>query len=68
MFAYLKNCFSPVEVPVKEYIVSSVSQIARSSHSTLTIEVTASADVIDTLHSVLTSTAYQLLADSVRTK
>jgi len=68
MIAYLKKCFAPVPSPVKEYIYSTVTRTKEDQFATMSIEVTASNTTIDELYKVLTSTAYQLLADSVRTK
>lgn len=68
MLNYLKKCFAPTPIPTKEYIYSAVTQSREPQFATVTIEITASTATVEELHKVLTATAYQLLADSVRTK
>jgi hypothetical protein len=68
MLNYLKNCFKSTPVPTKEYVYSTVTHSLNAGFSTLSIEITATDTTVTEMHKLLTSTAYQLLADNVRTK
>ena len=68
MITFIKKCFAPVPSPVKEYVYSAMARTNDEQFATLSIEVTASNATVEELHKVLTATAYQMLADSARTK